>query len=469
MEKIKDWFRENNGLKLLSVVIAFIVWLSIVNVSNPEVRNTVTVNLEIRNADELEAAGKTYSFDDESVRVSYRIRTAERSRVSAKDFNAYVDLSDYSVTGAVPVYLELSSTAEALVTGTSVDPVVIHVNAEDIQEKEFEINVRLNGNIADGYIAAEPELTRKTLIVSGPVSSIGSISSVGIEVNVSGRNEDADGIGNIIFYDANNNRMNIDSRISYDRSIQYHIPVYPVKSYSINAKTMGTPQEGYVLESVEINPTFISVYGPEEELKKYSSVDIPSELLDITGATENINMSVDISSAIPEGIHLVQPGSEVAVIIRIREVVETTVVIRQEGRPDGAAGRGGQPQSADVRNNESEGQNADGQGGSTENQTVHSGEASAQQGSGNAEHDTAAAETVASGAASGISETQEHKDISEKQEETSSVDNNVVIDPASAGNGPENAHSASASVQDAPSEASGGTVEIANAPLETVQ
>ena len=40
---MKEKITHNLGLKILSVVIAFLVWLIVVNVSNPEVTDSVNV------------------------------------------------------------------------------------------------------------------------------------------------------------------------------------------------------------------------------------------------------------------------------------------------------------------------------------------------------------------------------------------------------------------------------------------
>ena len=50
---MKEKITHNLGLKILSVVIAFLVWLIVVNVSNPEVTDSVNVPLEVLNGDVL--------------------------------------------------------------------------------------------------------------------------------------------------------------------------------------------------------------------------------------------------------------------------------------------------------------------------------------------------------------------------------------------------------------------------------
>ena len=103
MNRFADWLKQNPMLKLTSLLIAFVIWIAVVNISNPEVTDYVTVELEVRNPDELTSVDQMYSLDTRSVRVSFNVRARYSNQIKASDFSAYVDLQDYSVTGAVPV------------------------------------------------------------------------------------------------------------------------------------------------------------------------------------------------------------------------------------------------------------------------------------------------------------------------------------------------------------------------------
>ena len=100
---MKHFFTENLPLKVLSLLVALLLWLLVVNVSHPEVTDTKTVPLEVENQSTFAAQNKSWEIDRTSVTISYSVRTNSRSLISASDFHAYVDLKDYSITGAVPI------------------------------------------------------------------------------------------------------------------------------------------------------------------------------------------------------------------------------------------------------------------------------------------------------------------------------------------------------------------------------
>ena len=325
--------RKNNlTLKLLSLGLAFLIWLIVVNVSNPDIEMSVTVPIEVRNADVLTSADKTYSLDEKNVRISYKIRTQFRSRVSASDFSAYIDLEDYSITGAVPVYTSVLNGKNNLVGSVSASPMVVHVDTEDIQRKRFDLesgtfSAVTEGGAADGYAAGEIETETDYIYVQGPVSEVGKISRVGIEVRITEATENVSGEATPVFYDANGNVItDIDERFTLSReTIAYTVPIYKIKAMSITADVMGEPEEGYEFNEVECSPSFINVYGPDEILDEYNTINIPEYELDITGASQNITRSVDIAEYIPEGLSLAEPGSEITVVARIRRRPVVTV------------------------------------------------------------------------------------------------------------------------------------------------
>ena len=91
---MKEKLLNNLGLKVASLLLAFGVWMAVVNISNPVIDDSQQVTVEVRNGDVLKAANLTYDLGKDVITVSYRIRTRDRSLVKASDFHAYLDLKD---------------------------------------------------------------------------------------------------------------------------------------------------------------------------------------------------------------------------------------------------------------------------------------------------------------------------------------------------------------------------------------
>ena len=106
---MKERLTNNLGLKLLSVFLAFFVWLFVSNVSNPLISDSVDVQVDIINEEILTNNNLTYEVVGKNkVTVSYEVHTLDRHKIKASDFRAYADLSElYDVTGSIPVKVEM--------------------------------------------------------------------------------------------------------------------------------------------------------------------------------------------------------------------------------------------------------------------------------------------------------------------------------------------------------------------------
>ena len=106
---MKERLTNNLGLKLLSVFLAFFVWLFVSNVSNPLISDSVDVQVDIINEEILTNNNLTYEVVGKNkVTVSYEVHTLDRHKIKASDFRAYADLSELSdETGSIPVKVEM--------------------------------------------------------------------------------------------------------------------------------------------------------------------------------------------------------------------------------------------------------------------------------------------------------------------------------------------------------------------------
>ena len=187
-------FKENTVLKVFSLFLALLLWLIVFNVSNPEQKGTKTVELNILNRDAFSSENKTWEVDRNTITVSYTVRSNQANSVKASDFNVYIDLNDYSITGSVPVYVELKNTENG---GTIQDivakPSVVHVTVEDLQTKKFTLTTHRRGKEKDGYIVSSIHTEPEIIYATGAESAIGRISSVGVLINVDGLSESTSG------------------------------------------------------------------------------------------------------------------------------------------------------------------------------------------------------------------------------------------------------------------------------------
>ena len=192
---MKNKLTHNLGMKILSIVLAVLVWLIIVNIDNPV--TTVVVNgieIELENADVLLDAGLTYTVAGNltaSIQVPVR-RTAANS-VKASDFRAVADCAAlYSPTGQVPVTVTKTNTSLHL-EGT-IDQITesVQLEIEEIQTESFPIQIVPSGTPGEGYTLGSAAVNPEIVTVTAPASIMRSIREARAVIELDGMTESSD-------------------------------------------------------------------------------------------------------------------------------------------------------------------------------------------------------------------------------------------------------------------------------------
>ena len=278
----------NLVLKISSLAVAFLVWIIVVNA------NIIT------------DAGKTYSLmGANSVTVSYEVRSRDQSRISASDFNASIDLGDmYDITGAVPIAVEVVNNKDLIIGAVASKPSIVRVSIEDLQRKEFTLTTKITGTPSDGFSVGEVKLDKTNVVVTGPVSVIGQISQIGVEIDVSGLDSNESGRAELKYFDANGNAFVIsDSRVSksFD-NVGYSLVMLNGRTLALNFDVGGTAAQGYKFTGAESTTKSIQVRGQPEVLEGLDSITVPASALSVEGATGDVNITVDIKNFLPANV-----------------------------------------------------------------------------------------------------------------------------------------------------------------------
>ena len=296
----------NLVLKISSLAVAFLVWIIVVNVSNPIVTRNISVPLNVVNANIITDAGKTYSLmGANSVTVSYEVRSRDQSRISASDFNASIDLGDmYDITGAVPIAVEVVNNKDLIIGAVASKPSIVRVSIEDLQRKEFTLTTKITGTPSDGFSVGEVKLDKTNVVVTGPVSVIGQISQIGVEIDVSGLDSNESGRAELKYFDANGNAFVIsDNRVSksFD-NVGYSLVMLNGRTLALNFDVGGTAAQGYKFTGAESTTKSIQVRGQPEVLEGLDSITVPASALSVEGATGDVNLTVDIKNFLPANV-----------------------------------------------------------------------------------------------------------------------------------------------------------------------
>ncbi len=334
---MKKKLTDNIALKIISLLIGFLVWLIVVNIDNPIVTRSFTLqNIEILNEayidDLLEDSGKVALRNAESPTVRVTI-TGERknlSGITSGDIHLTADMQQALSLNADPVMIPIVGACDKSgVTSITISPPNLSVRLEDKSTSTFPITVN-NGDSkpGKGYEIGTQTVEPDSIRITGPQSLVKIIDKVNVTVSeVNGATEDVTETGTVEVIDKNGERL---SRVSmnnlrFDNDGRAAVTTHLWKTrpdISLDMTVAGRPAEGYMVDEVTTVPDTISVAGTDEALealrKNNNTIRIEDAAVDVTDASDDVEIKIDITQYLPEDIRLTSGSSnEISVKVSI--------------------------------------------------------------------------------------------------------------------------------------------------------
>jgi YbbR domain-containing protein len=321
---MKEKLTRNIGLKVLSIILAAILWLVITNVDDPvSTEDFFNVPVEIINKDAIASRDLVYEIlEGEAIDFTVAARRSIADDLTVSDFKVTADFAKLSDVYAVTINISCPRYGED-VTVTDGLYQVMTVKLEELDEKHFKVNVVQKGEAAEGYYVGEK--TASTIIrVTGPKSKIERIKDIVVEVDVTGVSGTFRAIEEPKALDEEGDEIDRSNLTFSENSIAINIGIYKTKTINLQIKATGEPAEGYVMTNVEFQPTTIEVAGEDEALKKIQYLPVDES---ITGATKNIEKEVSIQEHLGEGIVLVGENQTATIYITIEKAESKELMI----------------------------------------------------------------------------------------------------------------------------------------------
>lgn len=327
---MKEKLLDNLSLKVLSIVVAIIFWVIIVNVYDPSTSVTVSgVNVELLNTDALTSKDYSYEIVDGS-KISVYI-SGPRSIVTdikASDIVATADLSNVTVfSDYVDIDVRVNKDGIAA-SSLEVAPrtTAIKLKIENRVTKTFNIETQIVGTPAEGYMVGAHQISPATINVTGTVSMVDSVASAKVVYDVSGLTMDVSDTANVILYDHEGNEIHDDKLELSKNSVDIRISLLSVKTVPIRYNTKGTPAEGYAVSNIEYSLSEVTIAGTQEKLDAINEISVPDTSIDITGLDSDRTFYVYLATYLPEGVTIPSTGV-VNVTVHMYQTKEKEIVI----------------------------------------------------------------------------------------------------------------------------------------------
>ena len=320
---------DNLSLKIMSVAIAIVVWLIVVNIDNPVGTNYYTItDVELINKEYVESSdtiGKMCMPEEnqDSVKVAITASKKVRDRIRLSDITAVADLQQAVSLDTDPVMVPITVTCLAsgvLPSDIKVTPQNLTVNLDEKATQEFVMNVskgdtKPGKDYEVGSLTASPEKIR----ITGPKTLVNKIDKVNATIALDGNTEDYTQEVNLTIYDKNQEALSESEmnslRIENNAKVVVTAKLWKIRTgVKIAAGYVGTPAGGYQVGSVKTVPDTISVAGNTEGLESLSENDnmitIPADRIDISGESKDVERKISLKNLLPDNVKLTSDSSE---------------------------------------------------------------------------------------------------------------------------------------------------------------
>ncbi|HXG42463.1 MAG TPA: CdaR family protein [Dehalococcoidia bacterium] len=332
--------RENAGLALLSLVLAFLLWVFVGGQEGPNpVRSGLVPNVEVPVQPVNLPQGLALAAELPRVRVRAEASADVWDRLSPDDFRAFVVLTGLGQgTHQVPVQVE-PRTARGGLRVLGAEPPRIEVSLVPLAVKSVPVEVMVEGSPADGYAAGPAQVDPAQVTVLGPQELVSAVAKAVARVELAGARAD---LARALPLEPQDRLGVLVRGVSLDPSaVNVTVPVSRIETarlVPVTPSIVGSPAPGYNVVAVEVDPPVVSLVGPEQATGAIASLSTAQ--VNIAGARGDVVRTVPLD--LPAGVVVRGPG-QVTVRVRVQPAPGQAtfgVPLRAEGLASGLSASG---------------------------------------------------------------------------------------------------------------------------------
>lgn len=343
---MKKLLTRNLGLKLASLLLAFVLWFLVAQIYDP--KDTVTFNnIQVRliNTELLDEEGKVYEVLDNSNLVRVTVtgpQSIVKSELRRSDIVAEADMSKLTDinTIAITYYCENISNDSVEIKGNHDS---VRLNVEDKTSKWIKLESNTIGDVASGYMIGNVTLDQTNIEVTGPKSAISQVDHAGVDINVTDSTTSLSANVDIKLYDADDNELVLEIVKKNVDSAYMTVEVLATKEVPVEIEYMGVPEDGYMATGeVESSVPTVRIAGTVSTLVGISAITVPEDRMNITGQSDNLVDIINLKEYLPANVRLADKSfdGKITATVYIEPIVSKDLTVAAEnisvtGVPDG--------------------------------------------------------------------------------------------------------------------------------------
>lgn len=307
--KLKKWFTHNLGLKIISLLLSFLLWMYVYYVFGSRMTKYAYIEVQVTDIQ----SSYHVNLSPSRIKVTYNgpmqlIETAE------KELRAILELPEDINPGTYQRKPTLSYPNNIDIL--EIDPELIEVTIEKMVVKDFKVETNVIGKPKSGNVIGEIKLTPNTISIQGSDSVIETIKKVKIDLDVTDASSDIFGSAEVKVLDEKNQEME-NIQLS-ERAVSFQIHVFSsdlTKTVPVIPQLVGTTN--WMITSVTVTPQVVTIKGPSTVLESIASIS--TEPIDINQLKGTLDK--EITLLIPDQVQLTESTNKFRIRITTEEVV----------------------------------------------------------------------------------------------------------------------------------------------------
>lgn len=325
---------DNLFLKVLSVVIAMILWLAVLNINDAEKTKTFNLTVNLVNTEIITNNGKVFRVEDDTdnVKVKVKARQSILDELSGSDFILTADMGkDLKYDKYVGITVECKNKNIVVDEDVTLNRSNIEVSIEDSATEQFQVFVTKVGEENEGLVVGSMVPEQTIIKISGPVSIVEKINRVEAVVDVTGLPGSTVKTCALNLYDSAGEAIDTTylNFVGKMNGIDVTVSMLNKKTVPLKFSYTGTPAENYNITDISCKPDAIEIAGSASVLSGITRLEISPEAVNVEGIDDELQLVVDLEQYLPSGV-IIPDETENSVLV----IVEVEYVEPEEDETD---------------------------------------------------------------------------------------------------------------------------------------
>ncbi len=323
--KLIRWLGRNLTSMILSLLLAFVIWISAVTSANPNVEAEFSIPLEVR-----QQSSDIAIVDPLPQTIDLKVLAPESIIQSLEEDNplvAYINLTDISAgTYRFPVQVQIPDQLNPIRV-LEQNPEKLELKVSNLISKMLLVSIQVEGEPAIGYQTSGLSWDGSSVTVTGQDSKV---QEVAVVVGILDISDSTGSISRSITLEAWNTAGEIvDGVMLQPETVLVNQSISLQGGYrnlAVNVTTQGVVEPGYRFTSITPAPPTVMVFSEDPQLVEGLPGYVNTKPLNLNGVDGYLETILELD--LPEGVTVV---GDPTVLIQVNvTALETSMVITRE-------------------------------------------------------------------------------------------------------------------------------------------